>query len=93
MKKVINSMNYQVKEGKVFTMNSCTIPDQTMSMRTILERHAKGLPTIGTDPKNAYYDGGEYLPDPKTLDLAEREELTLQLKEELNQFTEKGKEK
>jgi hypothetical protein len=91
MKKINNSMNYHPKEGQVFTMPSCTIPDQTMSMRTILERHAKGLPTIGADPKQAYYDGGEYLPDPKTLDLSEREELTQQYKQELNEFAEKRK--
>ena len=92
MKKVTNSLNYEPKEGQIFTQPSLTIPDQTMSMRTILERHAKGLPTTGIgDPRNAYYDGGEYLPDPNTLDLADREEMKEQYKQELNEFTEKRK--
>jgi hypothetical protein len=51
-----------------------TIPDQTMSIRTILERHSRGLPIDGI--KVPIYEGEENdLPDWRRLDLAERQEL------------------
>jgi hypothetical protein len=53
---------------------SLTIPDQTMSIRTILERHSRGLPIDGV--KIPIYEGEENdLPDWRRLDLAERQEL------------------
>ncbi len=53
---------------------SMTIPDQTMSIRTILERHSRGLPIDGI--KVPIWDGEENdLPDWRTLDLADRQEL------------------
>ena len=62
---------------KVYESNyqpSLTIPDQTMSIRTILERHSRGLPIDGI--KTPIYEGEENdLPDWRRLDLAEREEL------------------
>ena len=71
-----HSMNAHTFE-KMYEINnkpSMTIPDQTMSIRTILERHSRGLPIDGM--KIPIYDGEENdLPDWRRLDLAERQEL------------------
>lgn len=59
-----------------------TIPDQTMSIRTILERHSRGLPIDGV--KVPIWDGEDNdLPDWRTLDLSERQMLKEQYTEEL----------
>ena len=78
-----NFMNYKEEKAKVFTEPSQTIPDQTMSLQTILERYAKGLPVGGM--KNPIYEDADiddYIPDPKTMDLAERQLFAKQAKYE-----------
>lgn len=67
---------------------SLTIPDQTMSMRTILERHARGLPISGI--KTPIWNGeDDDLPDFRTLDLAERQELAEYYQQELQSIKNK----
>lgn len=68
--------NYEVN-----TKPSLTIPDQTMSIRTILERHSRGLPVDGY--KVPIWDEENDLPDIRTLDLSEREQLKEQYQKEL----------
>ena len=73
------------KNYKTFTMPSETVPDQTMSMRQILDRYARGLPLDAKTPiwdENAHEDS--FMPDPRTLDLAERQELADSAKAELS---------
>jgi len=75
----LHPCNYEVNE-----LPSETIPDQTMSIRTILDRYARGLP-IGGQLTAEYQEDDEYndLPDPRTLDLSERQELAIKAAEEL----------
>jgi hypothetical protein len=83
MHKVKNSLNYEYQDqlGEVNTLPSMTIPDQTMSIRTIVDRYAKGLPVSAFTP---IYEGEDfYMPDPKTLDLVERAELLENVKQEV----------
>jgi hypothetical protein len=83
MQKVKNSLNYEYKDqkGEVNTLPSMTIPDQTMSIRTIVDRYAKGLPVTAFTP---IYEGEDfYMPDPKTLDLVDRAELLESAKQEV----------
>lgn len=72
------------EKGEVNTLPSLTVPDQTMTMREIMERYARGLP-IG-EP-GAYVEDGEDdlddLPDIRKLDLAEIQELQEQYQDEL----------
>ncbi len=64
---------------------SLTIPDQTLSIRQILERHSRGLPLDGW--KVPIWDGEDNdLPDIRTLDLAERQELAHLYQQELNNY-------
>jgi hypothetical protein len=86
MHKVKNSLNYDYKDqlGEVNTLPSMTIPDQTMSIRTIVDRYTRGLPVTGFTP---VYEGEDYyIPDPKTLDLVERHEMAEQIKQEVESF-------
>ena len=83
MQKVKNSLNYDYtdQKGEVNTLPSMTIPDQTMSIRTIVDRYAKGLPVTAFTP---IYEGEDfYMPDPKTLDLVDRAELLENVKQEV----------
>ena len=76
--------------GEVNNQPSETVPDQTMTMREILIRYAKGLPIDG-EKTPLWEDGEGYAKDPETLDLAEREELATQAREELQQINERIK--
>ncbi len=91
--RVKNSLNANqfAKRYKKFTMPSLTVPDQSMSIRTILERYSRGLPVGGR--LDEYYDEENDLPDPRTLDLAERQELEELYKFELNEINNKSRKK
>ncbi|WNK14803.1 MAG: hypothetical protein [Microvirus sp.] len=80
MKKLRNSMNYnpadEENSPRSFSPLSLTIPDQTMSIRTLIERHTRGLPIVGNNSIP------QYDPEPildginiKTLDLSELNDL------------------
>lgn len=63
-------------KGEVFTLPSETVPEQTMSIREMLQRHVHGLPLSGN--KVPIYEGTESPfqgRDPKTLDLSEIAEM------------------
>lgn len=64
---------------------SKTIPDQTLSLRELLDRYARGIPIEGE--KTPIYHGDEIeMPDLKTMDLSEiaelRERITADIKEQ-----------
>ena len=79
--KTSTNANTFEKNYQKFKLPSLTIPDQTMSMRTILERHARGLPIDGV--KTPIWDEEDDLPDWRTLDLSERQELAEHYKQEI----------
>lgn len=82
------------KNYKHFTMPSETIPDQSLTIRQILDRYARGLPLDAKQPlwdHNADID--DVLPDPRTLDLAERQDFVIQAKAELDEVKAKIAEK
>lgn len=61
--------------GEVNNEPSETIPDQSMPIRTILERYSRGLPISG-ERTPIWQQGDDFndMPDPRSLDLAERQE-------------------
>lgn len=84
--------NSKPTEGKSFDMPSMTVPDQTMSMRTILERYAKGLPV--TDGKEPIFDENPELSlgiNPRTLDLVDLQVMEMENKESIKNLKEKRK--
>jgi hypothetical protein len=75
-------------DNEVNNLPSLTIPDQTMSIREILERFSKGLSI--EQGKVPIYEGEEdYLPDLKTLDLVDRAELLEQVRKEKQELENK----
>lgn len=65
-------LKHEPSKGEYNDQPSMTIPDQTLSLSELLDKYAKGQPLaqrIGT------YDPTNTLPDLRTLDLAELEEL------------------
>lgn len=83
VKNYLNREKFPSKE-KVFTMPSETIPDQTLSMRELLDRHSRGLPIdVKTPIWEESADIDDIMPDPRTLDLSERQEFAKNAKEEL----------
>ena len=69
---------------------SKTVPDQSMTLRELLIRYAKGLPLEGA--KTPIWEGEEgFDVDPDKLDLAEREELAEKAREELKAINERVK--
>jgi hypothetical protein len=82
-----HSMNANTfaKNYEYNTRPGMTIPDQTMSIRTILDRHSRGLPIEGL--KTPIWEGEENdLPDWRRLDLAERQELSHLYKNEIKEI-------
>jgi len=90
VKNALNANEFE-KNYKIFTQPSQTVPDQSMSIKTILERYARGLPVGGR--LDEYYDEEDTLPNPQTLDLAERQELEELYKFELNEIKNKSRKK
>lgn len=75
MKRVKNTLNateFAKDYEKTFGVSK-TVPDQTMTMRQLLDRYARGLPLAGA--KEPVYYGEEDLPELHRLDLAEIQEL------------------
>lgn len=66
---------------------SMTVPDQTMSLKDILTRYARGLPIEGE--KFPVYHGEEEMPpDLKKMDLSEIHDLRTRVAEEIYEQTE-----
>lgn len=58
-------------KGEVNTQPSKTVPDQTMSIKEIMERYARGLP-IEAGKVPIYHGEEDEIPDLKRMDLSER---------------------
>lgn len=76
---VKNSLNYHLypKKYEENDQPSQTIPSQSMSIKEILQRYARGLPVMGNAEKPIYEEDGIELPDLRKMDISEREELRL----------------
>jgi len=83
--RVQNTLNYQHKhhKGEVNKKPSKTVPDQTMSIREILTRYAHGLPIEAG--KVPIYEGEDYTPDPRHMDLADRQTYMQYAKQQIQQ--------
>lgn len=76
----LETTDQEVPEGE-----SMTVPDMTLTIPELLERHTRGqaIPIAG----NAIYSEGE-LPDLRTLDLVEIQELREDLQADIQRLTE-----
>lgn len=71
-------------EGEVNNEPSLTVPDQTMSIQTILERYSRGLPIGGRTDE--YYDEEDTMPDYRTLDLTDIAQLQKNVKDTIENY-------
>jgi len=78
--------NYKIQKGEINNKPSQTVPDQTMSIREILTRYAKGLPI--ESGKVPIYEGEDYTPDPRHMDLADRQEYMEYAKNQIREIQE-----
>lgn len=73
---------------------SMTVPDQSMSIKEIMDRHAKGLPIIGNGNVPMYEDettGILWPADWEKMDISEKQEYMEQAAKEIVQIREKHK--
>lgn len=68
--------------------DSQTVPDQTMSLRELLDRHTRGMSVPGlSDP---IFDEDSPLPDIRTMDLAEIHDMIQENKMKLDEYRKKS---
>lgn len=78
---------YYPKNYEVNTLPSKAIPDQSMPLKTILERYARGLPLNANTQIPVSGITAKYGIDLRKLDLAEREELLTEVKQTITDAT------
>lgn len=85
--KVYSVKNKPEEGGAVFTQPSLTVPDQAMSMRTMIERYAKGLP-IGDAKEEIWDDDIDQTMgiNPRTLDLVDLQEMKMNNEEKITKL-------
>lgn len=90
MKQIRTSLNYNYLDNqrKIFTQPSQTIPDQTMSIREILERHSRGL-DLGGQKESIFEEDGEPTSgiNPRILDLVDFQEMKEKNQEKIDMLT------
>lgn len=93
MKKVFNPNNYHEREvkGKIFTDPSLTIPDQSMSIRDIMDRYARGLDVGGKMEEIWEDEDGSDGINPRTLDLVDLQELKMKAEEKIKSYEKRAK--
>lgn len=57
-KKIIfrTQYNHTPDNGKIMSTETLTVPDQNMSIKTLLDRHSRGLPLGVSEQKGEYFD-------------------------------------
>lgn len=80
---LFHSRNYRVKEGFVTTKPSKTVPDQTITVKEMLQRALNGIPQK-PNPYNPVYNPAITFNSANELDLTEIAELRQQLKDREN---------
>lgn len=96
IKNTANAFMFPVK-GEVNRQPSLTVPDQSLSIRQIVEKYAQGMAYDGV--KEAIYEAGmdeedpPYFPDIWRMDLADREEILADAKSALDEVKRQADEK
>lgn len=72
--KINTYYNVSLDKGEVNNKPSMTVPDQSMSLRELLDRFARGLPT-GGQKTEIWHGEDEDMPDTSKMDLIDRMDL------------------
>ena len=91
--KVHNSLNYNYEEhpGKQFDQPSMTVPDQSMTIREIMDRYARGLDVGGKMEELWEDEDGSDGINPKTLDLVDLQIMKIRNEEKIKDYEEHSK--
>lgn len=82
-----NHYNTQRPKGETNYLPSCTVPDETMSLKELLVRAMRG---IEVPTKAPIYMGEHYdMPNPYAMDLVDRQNMKEMAEAELKEFQEK----
>lgn len=73
MKRRTWPMNPAYSRKQSFIYPSMTVPDQSMSMRDLLDRHTRGMPVAGNP--DSFFDEDDPIPDLRVLDLTQIRDL------------------
>lgn len=73
----VTKRTYKPRKGRIFEMESKTQPGQSLSIRQILDRFARGMPVVG-NASTPVYNGDKQIPDLSKMDFAEREDYIIQ---------------
>lgn len=73
MLQIKTNYNYRdvLPTGEINNEPSLTVPDQSLTVSEILSRFTRGLPVSGA--RIPIYDVDDDMPDPRTMDLADRQ--------------------
>lgn len=94
--RIVTQQNYVFENypGREFKMPSKTVPDQSFTVRQVMDRYAKGLPITGVNKEAVYHGDDSMLGiDTSKLDMAELQELRLQVSDQVKETFRKAKEK
>lgn len=87
VKNMLNAKDFP-KQGEVFTQPSMTVPDQSLTVRELMDRFARGLPLGGA--RVPIYEGeDDNTPDFSRMDLSEIEDYQIQIRQELEEIRER----
>lgn len=80
-----NADAFPEPKGETNNLPSLTIPDQSLSVRDLMERQSRGLSLSGVKVP-IYHGEDEFLPEYKNLDLSEREDLKRANQDEIREM-------
>lgn len=72
-------------KGEVNYAPSLTVPNESMSLRELMERYARGLPLTRSNRTEVYH-GEEEMPDLQRMDLSEIHDLAVESKNRLQSY-------
>jgi len=73
MSRLISQANYVRPQGEVNNLPSLTVPDMSIPLSVLLDKFTRGQPLPAS--YNPVYDEDNDLPDPRTLDLVDIQEM------------------
>ena len=86
-----NILNYTPDAGQINDLPSLTVPDETMSIRELVQRYSRGLPIKGIDKEAIFQPDIDGIPF-EVLDISERHELMQEAQAKIKEFQDKQKE-
>ena len=82
---IITKYNYEPQGGEIVTGLSLTVPDQTISLKTLVTKYVRGMP-ISVPVHQGIYTDDEIASDFRKLDLSDQDEITQKAFDEVAEF-------